>query len=71
MIQAQQKTLRVLYHTRGIKAEFLYAEKLKELKHTLQAKTDELTDLLYRDEITLPKYLREVEKLYSHLKETQ
>jgi len=67
MIKNLQRTLRGLYHTNN---KVMYSQKLRELKEHLKAETDLLTDQLYKDEISLPKYLVKIEKLYSHLKDT-
>ena len=71
MIQALTHTIKKLKGKEDFRSQELRATKLRELKEVLKLETLNLTDKLYNDEISLPKYLLKVEKLYSTLKDTQ
>ncbi|RLG28244.1 hypothetical protein DRO03_10305 [Methanosarcinales archaeon] len=71
MIQALTHTIKKLKGKEDFRSQELRATKLRELKEVLKLETLNLTDELYNDKISLPKYLLKVEKLYSTLKDTQ
>jgi len=64
MIPNLVKTLQTLHNN-----EVLFDVKLKELKATLKEEHDRLTEDLYNDIISYPKYQIKVDSLLSNLKE--